>query len=163
MSGNRIDYKDECYASTIHAEGKPMILAGMDAARVITFPGQTSERSYGHAAAGAAAAAEVADIGVIGELSRKTGQSPSSTEKQYHQDESASERMVQEAIDKANKVLVGSNRRFEVSIHEKTKAVMVKVIDSDTNETIKEIPPKKLVDVMVSLCEMAGIIFDKKG
>ena len=71
--------------------------------------------------------------------------------------------VIDEALEKANRLLSGTDRRFEITFHEKTKEVMVRVIDSNTNQTIREIPPKKIVDIVVSLCEMAGIIFDKKG
>lgn len=73
------------------------------------------------------------------------------------------EKVVREAIERANRVLSGSDRKFEISIHEKTKDVMVKVVDTNTNETIREIPPKKIVDLVVRLCEIAGILFDAKG
>ena len=70
---------------------------------------------------------------------------------------------INEAIERANRVILGSDRRFEISIHEKIGIIMVKVLDTRTNETIREIPPKKIVDLVVSLCEIAGILFDEKG
>ena len=79
------------------------------------------------------------------------------------QDESISEKAIREAIERANRVLSGSDRKFEISIHEKTKDIMVKVVDTNTNEIIREIPPKKIVDLVVRLCEIAGILFDEKG
>ncbi len=67
-----------------------------------------------------------------------------------------------EAVDNTNKMLEGYNRRFEISIHEKTNAVMVKVIDESTDEVIREIPPEKILDMVAALWEMAGIIVDKR-
>ncbi|MCR4435053.1 MAG: flagellar protein FlaG [Clostridiales bacterium] len=72
------------------------------------------------------------------------------------------ERVVIDAIEKANKAISGGNRRFEFSIHEKTKQIMIKVIDSDTNEVIREIPPEKTLDMVARLWEMAGIIVDER-
>ena len=83
--------------------------------------------------------------------------------KRYQQDDPDYDKVLKEAVDKVNRVLSLDNRRFEITIHEKTKEVLVKVIDTRTNETIKEIPPRKIVDLVVNLCEMAGIIFDAKG
>jgi flagellar protein FlaG len=40
---------------------------------------------------------------------------------------------------------------------------MVKLVHNETKEVIKEIPPEKLIDIMVNLCEMAGILLDKKA
>ena len=72
------------------------------------------------------------------------------------------ERAVIDAIEKANKAILGSFRRFEFSIHEETKEIMVKVIDSETNEVIREIPPEKILDMVARLWEMAGIIVDER-
>ncbi len=73
-----------------------------------------------------------------------------------------SEKVVIEAIEKANKAISGGNRRFEFSIHEETKAIVVKVIDADTNELIREIPPEKILDIIAAIWEMAGIIVDER-
>ncbi len=73
-----------------------------------------------------------------------------------------SERVVIEAIQKANKAISGGNRRFEFSIHEKTNEIVVKVFDSDTNELIREIPNEKVLDMVAKICEMAGILVDER-
>lgn len=73
-----------------------------------------------------------------------------------------SERVVIEAIQKANKAISGGNRRFEFSIHEKTNEIVVKVFDSDTNELVREIPNEKVLDMVARICEMAGILVDER-
>ncbi len=73
-----------------------------------------------------------------------------------------SEKLAIDAIEKANKAIVGSNRRFEFSIHEATKEIMVKVIDSDTNEVVREIPNEKILDMVAKMWEMAGIMVDER-
>lgn len=73
-----------------------------------------------------------------------------------------SERVVIDAIQKANRAISGGTRRFEFSIHERTKQIMVKVIDSDTNEVVREIPPEKTLDMVAKMWEMAGIIVDER-
>lgn len=73
-----------------------------------------------------------------------------------------SERVVIEAIQKANKAISGGNRRFEFSIHEQTNEIMVKVFDSETNELIREIPNEKVLDMVAKICEMAGILVDER-
>lgn len=72
------------------------------------------------------------------------------------------EKVVSEAVEKMNKVLDGSNRRFEYSVHEKTHGIMVKVIDEVTGEVIREIPPKKILDMVANMMEMAGLIVDER-
>ncbi len=73
-----------------------------------------------------------------------------------------SERVVIEAIQKANKAISGGNRRFEFSIHEKTNEIVVKVFDTDSNELIREIPNEKVLDMVAKMCEMAGILVDER-
>lgn len=73
-----------------------------------------------------------------------------------------SEKIVIDAIEKANKAISGASRRFEFSIHEKTKAIMIKVLDSDTNQVIREIPPEKILDMVAKMWEMAGLIVDER-
>ncbi|HHW49106.1 MAG TPA: flagellar protein FlaG [Clostridiaceae bacterium] len=73
-----------------------------------------------------------------------------------------SERAVIDAIERANRAISIANRKFEFSIHEKTKQIMVKVINTDTNEVIREIPPEKILDIVASLMELAGLIVDER-
>ncbi len=73
-----------------------------------------------------------------------------------------SDKVVIEAIEKANKAITGANRSFEFSIHEKTKQIMIKVIDTETKEVVKEFPPEKILDMIAKMCEMAGILVDER-
>ena len=66
------------------------------------------------------------------------------------------------SIESANKQFIAYDRRFEFSIHEKTKQIMVKVIDATTDETIREIPPEKILDLVAAIWEAAGIIVDER-
>lgn len=73
-----------------------------------------------------------------------------------------SEDDIMRAVRQANKALEETNRRFEYSIHEQTNTIMVKVIDTQTNEVIREIPPEKILNLIAKLWELAGIIVDEK-
>ena len=73
-----------------------------------------------------------------------------------------SEDDIMQAVNRANKALDGTNRRFEYSIHEQTNTIVVKVIDTQTNEVIREIPPEKILNLIAKLWELAGIIVDEK-
>lgn len=81
----------------------------------------------------------------------------------YTKDEmSVSEKVIIEAIEKANKAIEGPNKRFEFSIHKKTHEIMVKVLDNDTGDVIREFPPEKILDMVAKLWEMAGIVVDER-
>ena len=73
-----------------------------------------------------------------------------------------SEKAFNEAINRANKAIIGSRREFKYSVHEKTKEVMVKVVDPDTGDVIREIPPEKILDLVAKLQELAGVFVDEK-
>lgn len=74
-----------------------------------------------------------------------------------------SEKQVQEAVDSTNKELEKLQTNLRFSVHKQTKQIMIKIIDSNTKEVIKELPPEKLLDMVASMMERAGLIIDKKG
>ncbi|MBN4051147.1 flagellar protein FlaG, partial [bacterium AH-315-L21] len=77
-------------------------------------------------------------------------------EKQYTKEQ------LQSAVESANKTFVQHNRHFQISMHDRLNAVMVKVIDSSTDEVIREIPAKKLLDMVANMLEVAGLLMDDR-
>lgn len=73
-----------------------------------------------------------------------------------------SEKEFIDAVHSTNKRLEVYNSRLEFSIHEQTNDIMVRVVDVNTNETIREIPPRKIVDMIASILERAGLLVDKR-
>ena len=73
------------------------------------------------------------------------------------------EEVLIKAIEKANKALQGINTTFEFRIHEATKQIMVKIMDRDTGEIVRELPPEKVLDMVAKLWEKAGLIVDERG
>lgn len=70
---------------------------------------------------------------------------------------------VQEAVDEINKVLHYMNERLEFSIHEATNRVMVRVLDRETDEVLREIPPEQILDLVAKLQELVGLLVDKRA
>ena len=60
------------------------------------------------------------------------------------------------------KIFTMFNRRLEFSINQELGEVIVKVVDTDTDKVIKEIPPKELQDLHVKFKETIGLLFDMK-
>ncbi|MGN7169665.1 flagellar protein FlaG [Paenibacillus cellulositrophicus] len=83
-------------------------------------------------------------------------------EKQGVQVSLADEQLIR-AIDKAVKALEGPSTVLEMSVHEKTNQIMVKVLNKDTGELIREIPPEKTLDLVAKMMEITGIIIDQKA
>ena len=71
-----------------------------------------------------------------------------------------SEATMNDAVKRAN--LRMEHTRCEYSYHKKTNRVSIKVINSDTDEVIREIPPEKSLDMLQKMWELAGILVDEK-
>lgn len=69
---------------------------------------------------------------------------------------------MKDAIDKVNKKIVPTKTRCEFSYHEDTKRVSIKVIDQNTEEVIREIPPEETLDMLSKMWELAGILVDER-
>lgn len=72
----------------------------------------------------------------------------------------ASEASIQDAVNSANRKM--EHTRCEYSYHKETKRVSIKVINDDTDEVIREIPPEKSLKMLQKMWEMAGILVDEK-
>jgi flagellar protein FlaG len=64
-------------------------------------------------------------------------------------------------LEKILKTVHGIDISLSFSIHKETNQIMVKVINSETKEVIREIPPKKIVDMIASMMKNAGLLVDK--
>lgn len=69
---------------------------------------------------------------------------------------------VETVISKLNEFIepVRTNLKFE--LHEKLKEYYVTVVNPVTDEVIKEIPPKKLLDMYAAMAEFMGFLVDEK-
>ena len=76
---------------------------------------------------------------------------------------SYSQGQLAESIAATNKIIVGQNAKFEYSIHEKTGRIMVRLVDLETEEVVKEIPPEKFLDSVANIWEMSGLLVNRKG
>jgi flagellar protein FlaG len=67
---------------------------------------------------------------------------------------------IKKAIEDINKKATSSEAIF--GIHEATNRVTIKIVDKETKEVIKELPPEKTLDMIAKVWEMAGILVDEK-
>lgn len=67
---------------------------------------------------------------------------------------------VRKAVETLNKKLSNSEAVF--GVHEDTNRVTIKIVDKDTKEVIKELPPEKTLDMIARMWEMAGILVDER-
>lgn len=71
-----------------------------------------------------------------------------------------SNEQIRKAVETLNKKMSNSEAIF--GIHEATNRVTIKIIDKDTKEVIKELPPEKTLDMIAKVWEMAGILVDER-
>ncbi|ADK14023.1 flagellar protein FlaG [Clostridium ljungdahlii] len=72
------------------------------------------------------------------------------------------EKDVKKAVDKLNKLLEDKATHLKYEVCGKFNDITVQIIDDKTNKVIKEIPPKKIIEMVDKLCELAGVFLDKK-
>lgn len=72
----------------------------------------------------------------------------------------ASNEQIKKAVEQLNKNMAHSTAVF--GIHEETNRVTIKIVDKDTKEVIKELPPEKTLDMIAKAWELAGILVDEK-
>lgn len=63
-------------------------------------------------------------------------------------------------MERATAMLPHSDAKF--GIHEKTNRITIKLVDRETQEIIKEIPPEKTLDLLAKRMELAGVLLDEK-
>ena len=71
-----------------------------------------------------------------------------------------SNEQLKKAVEQLNKSMPHSEAIF--GFHEETNRVTIKIIDKDTKEVIKELPPEKTLDMIAKVWELAGILVDEK-
>jgi flagellar protein FlaG len=69
---------------------------------------------------------------------------------------------ISEIVKKMNDFLTPSKTSLKFQLHEKLQEYYVSVIDERTKEVVREIPPKKLLDVYAAMTEFLGLFVDKK-
>lgn len=65
-------------------------------------------------------------------------------------------------LERAIRAIQGPQKTLEISVHDKTHAIMIKVKNQETGDVIREIPSEKIMDVVANMLVHAGIIIDER-
>ncbi|MDE7060457.1 MAG: flagellar protein FlaG, partial [Lachnospiraceae bacterium] len=72
---------------------------------------------------------------------------------------------VKDAVNQANNKLKLKQKHMstkcEFSYHEPTGRISIKVMDKETDEVIREIPPEETLEMVEKMWELAGLIVDE--
>jgi len=69
---------------------------------------------------------------------------------------------VMKVVNNLNNTINQFNKKVSFSYHEKTHRVVFKVINTDTNEVIREVPPKEMVKLLENIQEYLGVFVDEQ-
>lgn len=70
---------------------------------------------------------------------------------------------LEKAVSYANDLLQRSAQTYlKFELHEQLNQFYVKVLNQETDEVLREIPPKKLLDIFAAMASSLGLIVDKK-
>jgi flagellar protein FlaG len=61
----------------------------------------------------------------------------------------------------ANQLVSEHTRRLSFDLHEDSDRMVVRVIDQDTNEVIRQIPPEQVLASLVELRRFVGLLLDR--
>ncbi|WKA53931.1 flagellar protein FlaG [Planococcus shixiaomingii] len=65
-------------------------------------------------------------------------------------------------VESMNKFLEQSTTELKYQLHEKLNVYYVQLVDSNTDEVLKEIPHKKFLDMYASMMELSGLVIDDR-
>lgn len=77
-------------------------------------------------------------------------------------DKKISKEQVEKVVDSINQFVQASRTHVSFEFHEKLEDYYVTIVDNETKEVVKEIPPKKLLDAYASMLVFMGILVDQK-
>ncbi|MFD1707502.1 flagellar protein FlaG [Siminovitchia sediminis] len=93
---------------------------------------------------------------------RETSLESATTERSYVLSEQEARALMEQAVSFANKRLKESKQYLKFEYHDQLNKYFVKVINEETEEVVREIPPKKLLDMFAAMADAMGLLLDKK-
>ncbi len=91
---------------------------------------------------------------------------PESENGQNSKDNSANEQeqneKIRKSVEELNRKMKHQHVKAQFGFHEDTNRVTIKIVDKDTNEVIREVPPEKTLDMIAKAWELAGLMVDEK-
>lgn len=73
------------------------------------------------------------------------------------------EQAYQTAVNKMNEFMEHTQRNSKFIFHSDLERYYVELVDAETQEVVKEIPPKELLDAYYEMQKLAGKIFDTQA
>jgi flagellar protein FlaG len=99
-----------------------------------------------------------------GELKGKvTQQESNDIEIKGVKQEKLNKEQLEEVVRGLNEFIQPTHTSIKFELHEQSKEHYVKVIDEHTEEVIREIPSREILDIYAAMTQFLGLMFDKKA
>jgi len=73
-----------------------------------------------------------------------------------------SKEKIQEMVDTMNDFLKSTRHYLRFELHEELEKYFVSVVNLETDEVVREIPPRKMLDMYAKMVEYMGFLVDEK-
>ncbi|MBI5672624.1 MAG: flagellar protein FlaG [Nitrospirae bacterium] len=84
-------------------------------------------------------------------------------EEQSTSQASAERSRVEQAATRVNEVLSLANPQLRISVDDETERVVVKVVEQESGEVIRQIPPEELLELEKYLSSPKGLLLQEQG
>lgn len=102
------------------------------------------------------------DTAVQPEVEKKPGQEKTTPDKTSSALQEEVKQKLEKKVNHLNDMMEPFNSHLKFEIHKETGNIMVQIIDNRNDKVIKEIPPKKLLDIAAAIQEVVGLFVDKR-
>lgn len=92
-------------------------------------------------------------------LSERQGETDRQDQSQYP----VSDADIKEALGKVNRQLAKVNNSLHFEYNKDCKQLVVKIVDNETGETVKQYPSEEFLDMMARISDFIGMILDEKA
>ncbi len=69
---------------------------------------------------------------------------------------------IRKTVEEINRKAAQKNVEAQFGVHEATNRVTIKIVDKETQEVIREVPPEKTLDMIAKVWELAGLMVDER-
>ena len=91
------------------------------------------------------------------------GQGQDQQDVENNQEQSRQNEAIRQIADSANEYLKQAKTHLEFVVSEETGRIVISVIQNETNEIIRKIPPESMVRLADRMTQMSGLLFDAQG
>jgi len=99
---------------------------------------------------------EVREVAPVQAVSDETKKSAENSERMMPTEKAI------ELVDNMNSFLASADSQLKFVFHNELNEYYVTIVDSKTDEVIREIPSKKLMDIHAGMLDLMGLLVDRK-